>query len=357
MQSTVSFPRSRRESLRETGSWISGRERGISTTNREVALEVHDLVYGTPSPTTTPTDSDVVLANLERLYEPNAVYKNPLITATSREMILDIHNLSRRMADVEVARPRALLAWLFGWGPRRNEPPWFEAIKCWSEIGDIIAESEGWDGTKRTVVEHTLHILLLPNLHVPSSSTTKPALSRSSSNHDLVMQPHHGSTSSLHHQYAHHYHNLHHHTHPLLSVRGFKLPSPFHLQLRIITKLTFNEQGRITAHRDFWDIRDLTGMIPGARAAQWVLTRLAARGLATASWFLGRSAAPSSTDSTDSNPNVDAAETEHTPWRSGASSAGGGRAGHDDVLNTLGLLGVRSKPSQAPDTDLDAMYH
>jgi hypothetical protein len=59
-------------------------------------------------------------------------------------MILDIHNLSRKVADLEVARPRALLAWLFGWGPQRNEPSWFEALKCWSEIGDIVAESEGW---------------------------------------------------------------------------------------------------------------------------------------------------------------------------------------------------------------------
>ena len=59
-------------------------------------------------------------------------------------MILDIHNLTRLVADVEVARPRALLSWLFGWGGRRNEPAWFEALKCWSEIGDIVADSESW---------------------------------------------------------------------------------------------------------------------------------------------------------------------------------------------------------------------
>ncbi|KAG8812676.1 hypothetical protein FRC17_001907, partial [Serendipita sp. 399] len=51
--------------------------------------------------------------------------------------------------------------------------------------------------------------------------------------------------------------------------------------------LTFNEQGRVSAHRDFWDVKDLVGgLVPGARAAQWVLTRLAARGFATASWLL-----------------------------------------------------------------------
>lgn len=72
------------------------------------------------------------------------VYENPLVTATSREMILDIHNLTRQFTDVEVARPRALVYALFGWNRKKDEKPWFEALKCWSEIGDIVAESESW---------------------------------------------------------------------------------------------------------------------------------------------------------------------------------------------------------------------
>ena len=63
-------------------------------------------------------------------------------------MILDIHNFTRLVADVEVARPRALLSWLFGWGAQRNEPAWFDALKCWSEIGDIVADSESWGESK-----------------------------------------------------------------------------------------------------------------------------------------------------------------------------------------------------------------
>jgi hypothetical protein len=94
MQSTVSFPRSRRESLRETGSWISGRERRISTTNRDVALEVHDLVYGTPSPTTAPLNNDIVLANLERLYEPNAgEYNFPFCSEVPVSHLFNIQGL------------------------------------------------------------------------------------------------------------------------------------------------------------------------------------------------------------------------------------------------------------------------
>jgi len=41
----------------------------MSITNRDVALEVHDLVYGELS---AGADSASVLSMLERLYEPNA---------------------------------------------------------------------------------------------------------------------------------------------------------------------------------------------------------------------------------------------------------------------------------------------
>ena len=74
----------------------------------------------------------------------------------------------------------------------------------------------------------------------------------------------------------------------------------------------------------------MIGLVPGATATQWVLTRLAARGLATASWFL----------SSRSNRDV----IEETP-----------RAMSDDNLNELGLLGVRAKLTQAPDTDPDSI--
>jgi hypothetical protein len=69
MQSSVSFPRTRPDSIRDSSSWLSGRETRMSITNRDVALEVHDLVYGEAS---TGTDNASILATLEKLYEPNA---------------------------------------------------------------------------------------------------------------------------------------------------------------------------------------------------------------------------------------------------------------------------------------------
>lgn len=41
----------------------------------------------------------------------------------------------------------------------------------------------------------------------------------------------------------------------------------------------FNEQGKITRHRDFWDVKDLLGLVPGVSLAQWIGTRLAGTGL------------------------------------------------------------------------------
>jgi len=61
---------------------------------------------------------------------------------------------------------------------------------------------------------------------------------------------------------------------PKLSIGGINLPSPMHFQLRVLTRLSMNEQGRITHHRDFWDVKDLLGLVPGVSLAQWVMTRI-----------------------------------------------------------------------------------
>jgi hypothetical protein len=50
-----------------------------------------------------------------------------------------------------------------------------------------------------------------------------------------------------------------------------------------MTRLSFNEQGRVTHHRDFWDVKDVLGLVPGLTLAQWMGTRLAAKGFSFAS--------------------------------------------------------------------------
>jgi hypothetical protein len=121
------------------------------------------------------------------------------------------------------------------------------------------------------VVEHTLNILFLPGLHSDSAPSA-----HSSSSFSLSTNPsQHPTAPSL-----------------PLPMTSFSVPSPFHLKMHIMTRLSFNEQGRITHHRDFWDIKDVLGLVPGLGLAQWISSRLAARGLGLISRYLSGDATP-----------------------------------------------------------------
>ncbi|KAG1902359.1 uncharacterized protein F5891DRAFT_1186457 [Suillus fuscotomentosus] len=215
-------------------------------------------------------------------------YENPLITATSRTLIADIHALVRQFSIVDIPKPSKIFSALL---PRVfikesvNSDPWFRVLRIWSEIEEFN-ESESFgpspslylqnslltiltDGHKRSIVEHTLNILLFPDLHmgfkIPKSLSLRTTGSTPASEtiHELSLVT------------------------PSLPVPGtpFAVPSPLHLQLHVITCLSFNEQGRITYHRDVWDMRDVIGLVPGMRIAQWILGRAGAWGL---SWIAKR---------------------------------------------------------------------
>ncbi|CAK5262520.1 unnamed protein product [Mycena citricolor] len=207
-------------------------------------------------------------------------YENPVLTATSRSVITDIHQLSRHLSVIDVPRPIALLCTLFRLQPPRTgflarhlDEPLFEALRVWTEIGDI-SETESFDGHRKTIVEHTLNVLILPGIHRDGQHRIQAP------SESLILTP--GPSS----------HSLptSHPAAPGLGIPGTSLtiPSPLHFQLHIITRLSFNEQGRITHHRDFWDIKDVMGLVPGVSLAQWIGTRLAARGLTYAASFLYR---------------------------------------------------------------------
>ncbi|KAK7062293.1 hypothetical protein R3P38DRAFT_3492295 [Favolaschia claudopus] len=199
-------------------------------------------------------------------------YENPVLTATSRSVIADVHHLSRHLSVIDVPRPVALICTLFrlqppraGFLARNIDDPLFQALRVWTEIGDIC-ENESFDGHRKTIVEHTLNILVLPGIHRDGPHRQTP------SSDSLITASGAGT---------------HHHSTPSLSLPGtsLTLPSPFHFKLHIITRLSFNEQGRITHHRDFWDVKDVMGLVPGASLAQWIATRIAARGLTYVSSF------------------------------------------------------------------------
>ncbi|GAW02444.1 hypothetical protein LENED_004100 [Lentinula edodes] len=194
------------------------------------------------------------------------VYENPLLSV------------------VNVPRPLAVVYSFFRLQvPDYLSSPWIHALRAWTEIDDIC-ETESFDGHRKTIVEHTLNVLVFPSIHSDSGT---PAARFSHSTESAPPTPGSQIPSS-------------HPIHPSLPIPGTSLtvPSPFHLKLRIITRFSFNEQGRITHHRDFWDVKDVMGLVPGVSLAQWIGTRLTARGLSYASraWFKTSGVQASSTE-------------------------------------------------------------
>jgi len=249
MTNTVAFPTA------ASGSRTTGHDTDVSALSlsyQNTALEVCDLVYGPATPTW-----DII----ERFYEPSAIYENPLITATSRNAIADIHALASALAQLDVPKPAAVLQTLFGishgdgWGAS-----WFKALRMSHEVTEVC-ESESFDGHSRTMVEHTLHIVLLPDLHSSEAAVSHP-LQSTVSNLSLSLSnafPQQASFGA-----------------DLREAFRQLRPSLLHLRLPMITRLSFNDAGKITHHRDFWDVKDVLNLIPGMTLAQWVTTRVLA---------------------------------------------------------------------------------
>lgn len=271
MTSTIPFPTSGTSS---TSGIMSDELQPANLKHAELSMvtcnpltyQVCDFVYDN-SPSTSFLDT------AELFYETRAVYENPLITATSRTLIADIHALVRQFSIVDIPKPSKILGALLPRVPIKDSvssDPWFRVLRIWSEIEEF-SESESFDGHKRSIVEHTLNILLFPDLHMGFK------IPRSLSLHTSESTPANEAVHEL---------SLVSAT-PSLSVPGtpFAVPSPLHLQLHVITRLSFNEQGQITYHRDVWDMRDVIGLVPGMRIAQWILGRAGAWGL---SWIAKR---------------------------------------------------------------------
>ncbi|TFK94249.1 hypothetical protein K466DRAFT_642333 [Polyporus arcularius HHB13444] len=249
----VAFPMSR--SARSSVLWEN--TPSLSLTHHQTAAEICELFYGASPPAWQAVD---------RFYDPNATYENPFITATSRDTIADVHTLARHLSQLDVPKPTAILCALFRLSAdHRWRDAWFRGVSMWNEVNDI-SECESFDGQKRTMVEHTLHILFLPGLHPhthPSSEGAGPA-SSSESVMSLLLPGSANANPSVRHRY---------------SDLSLWPPSPFHLKLPIITRLSFNEADKITHHRDFWDVKDLLGLLPGMTLVQWMSGRLAAQGI------------------------------------------------------------------------------
>ncbi|RPD66888.1 hypothetical protein L226DRAFT_529295 [Lentinus tigrinus ALCF2SS1-7] len=237
-------------------SALSDNASTLSLTHHQTAAEICELFYGASPPAWQVVD---------RFYDPNGTYENPFITATSKDTIADVHTLARYLSQLDVPKPTAVLCALFRLSADHHwRDAWFRGVSMWNEVNDI-SECESFDGHKRTMVEHTLHILILPGLHPHTyMSSEGSAASSSESMMSLLLPSSANANPSMRNRHL---------------GMSFWPPSPFHLKLPIITRLAFNDADKITHHRDFWDVKDLLGLLPGMTLVQWVSGRLAAQGI------------------------------------------------------------------------------
>ncbi|KAK0206965.1 hypothetical protein DFS33DRAFT_1318124 [Desarmillaria ectypa] len=254
---------------------------------RATALEICYTIYGELT-----LSSDVI----DRFYESSASeYENPVLTATSRSIIFDIFKLGRRLHAVDIPQPLAVFYTLLHLKPPEDTSnPLLKALRVWNEVGDI-SEHESFDGHRKAVIEHTLNILVLPSIHIDSYK--RAPFHRSALSTDSLVRS------------SYNYHPAS----PSLPIPGtsLSLPSPFHFKLHVITRLSFNEQGHITNHRDYWDVKDLMGLLPGVSLAHWILSRLAAKGLSYNSRFLTRFSAQPHRHDSEHATNHDGAAAEN----------------------------------------------
>jgi len=96
--------------------------------------------------------------------------------------------------------------------------------------------------------------------------------------------------------------------------------TPLHVQLRVLTRLSFNESGRVTYHRDFVDVKDLFSLVPGFTAVQWFSSTLAARLLSGVSSVLLHGPEIVTEDSSTDDDALYAVLTDRSGKRGGARS-------------------------------------
>jgi len=123
MASTIAFPST------ESRSHLSKSDTSL-VSRHTTAIDVCNLVYGHTDPVSWDT--------LGRFYEADAVYENPIITATSRNSIGDVHSLTQYLSELDAPNPTSLLRSLLGLAriPADRES-WFQISRMWTEVDDV----------------------------------------------------------------------------------------------------------------------------------------------------------------------------------------------------------------------------
>ena len=122
---TIAFPVAR--SARSSA--LSDNASSLSLTHHQTAAEICELFYGASAPAWQAVD---------RFYDPNATYENPVITATNKDTIADVHTLAQYLSQLDVPKPTAILCALFRLSAdHRWRDAWFRGVSMWNEVNDI----------------------------------------------------------------------------------------------------------------------------------------------------------------------------------------------------------------------------
>ncbi|GAA97112.1 uncharacterized protein L969DRAFT_96993 [Mixia osmundae IAM 14324] len=211
---------------------------------RATLAEIHQVLYSGSS-----VEREDIIETVERCYETAAVFENPLTRAEGKQSIADQFQL---------------LALLPG--------------TVWSELNDVC-ERESFDGNRVLLLSHTLNLALLPSMHealngnygVRYANPSYPPTPWSSMT-PATRTPAPGTPIRA--SFAE-FRSPEHEEAPM-AARPWPIRaavSLFHpkrivsaltsVQLKVVTRLEFNEAGRITFHEDTWGIKEaIEGLIP-----------------------------------------------------------------------------------------------
>lgn len=163
MASTITFPTT------EYRRQLTKSDASLVPRHNTAAIEVCNLVYNQADPVSWDTLSRFYEADAGKVIHPVLIelllirfrqckphvpifpslhilsftppcpsYENPVITATSRDAIGDVHSLSQHFAEIDAPKPTSLLRSLVGWAcsPAERES-WFQISRMWTEVEEV----------------------------------------------------------------------------------------------------------------------------------------------------------------------------------------------------------------------------
>lgn len=135
-----------------------------------------------------------------------------------------------------------------------------------------------------------MHLLFLPGMHTTDGESGRSAGAESLESLAVAVTSPDASRSSLLSNLSYNLPPRHQpHAKARLNVWCLNLLpfSPLHFKLRVTSRLSFNDAGRITRHRDLWDAKDLVlALVPLLKPIFWIWARIVGWFVAGVAWIV-----------------------------------------------------------------------